>query len=203
MSQPFRRIRYIEYLVTLAAAILLVTACAVDLYFPQTYAGLTRPAATTGLVLGLLLILLHVLKILKAFRRDVGNFIILKSETGSVRVHVSTVEEALRRAARTLPEIHDIKISLLIDRESSIPSSGVIDAWLNDVTNILGIHESLARVLAERYEQIIPNAPPVDFHVTIKHQFRPLDKPPKPDRKHRRDDEDPQAVRAPRYPVPK
>jgi hypothetical protein len=156
-------------------------------------------------VLGAVLIIWHVLEFTAALRRKVRNFVVLKSETGSVRVHASAVEEALRHTAKSLPEVHDVHVRLVIDKQTRVPRAGEVDARIKDITNIVSVHDALSKVLRERYQQIIPGAPDIDFHLTIKHHFRPPSKPKK--KKKDKDivppeEDETKAIRAPQYPVP-
>ncbi len=199
MPKPFRS-RYLEYLLATFTAILLVTLSLTCIFDPLIKTGWME---ITGLVLGLGLLLLQSLKIIKALRRASSDYIILKSETGSIRVHAFAIEEALRRTAKSIPEVHDVRVRLITDKQTRVPSSGEVDARIKDMTNIVSVHDTLSRVLAERYEQIIPGAPPISFHLTIKHHFKP------PDRHHRGrkrivppEEDETKAIRAPQYPVP-
>ena len=201
MAGPFARMRYLEYLLVMLAGVLLWVISFLHLG--------RRPADSLDVVciiFGVGLVVWQLLKLIKTLRRTVKRFVVLKSETGSVRVHASTVEEALRHTAKSLPEVHDVRVRLVIDPQSSVPSAGEVDARIRDITNIVSVHDALSKVMAERYEQIIPGAPPIEFHLTIKHHFKPPSKPKKKkgDKTILPPEEDEtRAIRAPQYPVPK
>ena len=195
MASSVKKSRYLEYLAVMVAGFLLIALT-------------TRPVRwgaleVIALLLGLALVLWQFLKFSKTVRRDVRRFVVLKSETGSVRVHAGAVEEALRHTAKSLPEVHDVRVRLVINQQTSVPSAGEVDARIKDITNIVSVHDALSRVLAERYQQIIPGAPPIDFHLTIKHHFKPPSKPKKRKKPITPPEEDEtKAIRAPQYPVP-
>ena len=194
MARPVKRIRYLEHLLGIVAGLILINLC--------TGAGWPW-MRVVGAPLGIGMVVLYFLRFVKTLRRDVSSFVVLKSETGSVRVHAAAVEEALRRTAKSLPEVHDVRVRLVLDPQTSVPQAGEVDARIRDITNIVSVHAALSKVLAERYEQIIPGAPPIEFHLTIKHHFRPPSKPKKREKKILPPEEDEtQAVRAPQYPVP-
>ncbi len=201
MASPLRGTRYIEYLLVIAAGFLL-WAIGIRHIDSEGHDALE----IVCLIAGVVLIFWQLLKFSKTWRRDVSKFVVLKSETGSVRVHASAVEEALRRTAKSLPEVHDIRVKLVVDKQTSVPSAGQVDARIKDITNIVAVHDALSRVLSERYQQIIPGAPPIEFHLTIKHHFRPPSKPKKGDKKKRKivppEEDETKAIRAPQYPVP-
>jgi len=194
MARPVKRIRYLEHLLAIVAGLILINLCT----------GVDWPwMRVVGALLGIGMVVLYFLRFVKTLRRDVSSFVVLKSETGSVRVHAAAVEEALRRTAKSLPEVHDVRVRLVLDKQTSVPEAGEVDARVRDITNIVSVHAALSKVLAERYEQIIPGAPPIEFHLTIKHHFRPPSKPKKRKKKIAPPEEDEtQAVRAPQYPVP-
>jgi len=200
MANPLKRTRYIEYLLVIVAGFLL-WAVGIRHIDSEGHDALE----VICLIVGVGLIFWQLLKFSKAVRRDVSKFVVLKRETGSVRVHASAVEEALRHTAKSLPEVHDVRVRLVIDKQTSVPSAGQVDARIKDITNIVAVHDSLSRVLSERYQQIIPGAPPIEFHLTIKHHFRPPSKPGKRDKKKKRivppEEDETKAIRAPRYPV--
>ena len=201
MAGFVRRLRYVEYLLVIVAGILLWAA------------GIRHADKSDAdaleivcLLFGLGLIVWQFLKFSKTLRRDTSRFVVLKSETGSVRVHATAVEEALRHTAKSLPEVHDVRVRVVIDKQTSVPSAGEVDARIKDLTNIISVHGALSRVLAERYQQIIPGAPPIDFHLTIKHHFRPPSPPKKKRDKNKKitppEEDETKAIRAPQYPVP-
>lgn len=153
-----------------------------------------------AIALGALLLLISVLKFKRAVTSSSKDYIVLKSDTGSVRIHASAIEEALRYTAKQLSGVHDINIRLVIDKQTHVPSAGEVEARISDITNIVSVHDALSRMLSERYAKIIPGAPMIDFHLTIKHHFKPPAKkkkeiiPPEED--------ETKAIRAPQYPVP-
>lgn len=201
MARPWTRLRYAEYLLVMLAGLLLWIIAIRHLSY--------RPPGSLNIacmIFGVGLIIWQLLKLVKTFKRDVRRYVVLKSETGTVRVHAIAVEEALRHTAKSLPEVHDVHVRLVIDKQTSMPSAGEVDARIRDITNIVTVHDALSTVLAERYEQIIPGAPPIEFHLTIKHHFKPPSKPKKKkgDKKIVPPEEDEtKAIRAPQYPVPK
>jgi hypothetical protein len=202
MASSVRKSRYAGYLLVIAAGILLWVVSV-------RHIGAARrggPLEVVALIFGVGLVVWQILKISKSLRRDTRRYVVLKSDTGSVRVHAGTVEEALRHTAKSLPEVHDVRVRPVIDPQSSVPSAGEVDARISDITNVVTVHDALSRVLTERYEQIIPGAPPIEFHLTIKHHFRP---PSKPKKKRKKDDgktppeeAETKSIRAPQYPVP-
>ena len=200
MSGPWTRARYLEYLLVMAAGILLCVLAIRSV-------GDATTLSILCIILGAALIAWQSLKLIKTFRRAVRRYVVLKSETGTVRVHAGAVEQALRHTAKSLPEVHDVRVRLVIDKQTSMPSAGEVDARIKDITNIVSVHGALSKVLAERYAQIIPGAPVIEFHLTIKHHFRP---PSKPKKKKKGDDkkivppeeDETKAIRAPQYPVP-
>ena len=197
MARPLKKMRYVEYLLTIAAGVILFNVCmrgVHDWVWMNVLGGIG----------GLALIVLHILKFVKTLNRDVSNFVVLKSETGSVRVHASAIEEALRHTAKSLPEVHDVHVKLIIDKQTSVPSAGDVDARIKDITNIVTVHDALSKVLSERYQQIIPGAPPIEFHLRIKHHFKPPTKPKKGPKKPivPPEEDETRAIRAPQYPVP-
>lgn len=161
------------------------------------------PLEILGLILGVALAVVHIVKVTKAWRHEASNFIVLKSETGSVKLHASVVEEALRHTARSLPEVHDVRVKLVVNKQTRVPSAGEVDARIRDLTNIVSVQDTLSRVLAERYQQIIPGAPYIEFHLTIKHHFRAAGKPKSAkDEDVPPDEAETKSIRAPKYPVP-
>lgn len=198
MSAPWTRARYLEYLLVMTAGILLCILAMQNLEESTTFSVVCT-------IFGFALITWQLLKLIKSFRRATRRYVVLKSETGTVRVHAGAVEQALRHTAKSLPEVHDVHVRLVIDKQTSLPSAGEVDARIKDITNIVSVHDALSKVLAERYVQIIPGAPVIEFHLTIKHHFRPPSKPKKKggDRKIVPPEEDEtKAIRAPQYPVP-
>jgi hypothetical protein len=191
--------RYLGYLLILLAGALLMI-----LSIKTMVVNKTGFVEVLSLLVGIGLVVWQALRLAKALRRDVSRYVILKSDSGSVKVHASAVEEALRRTARSLSEVHDVRVRLLMDEQTSVPSSADVDARIRDITNIVSVHDALTRVLTERYGQIIPGAPPVDFHLTIRHHFRPPNKPKKRTKKPivPPEEDETKAIRAPLYPVP-
>ena len=198
MSAPWTRARYLEYLLVMAAGILLATLALRSI-------GDSTTLSVICIILGFGLILWQLLKLVKSFRRAVRRYVVLKSDTGTVRVHAGAVEQALRHTAKSLPEVHDVHVRLVIDKQTSMPSAGEVDARIKDITNIVSVHDALSKVLAERYVQIIPGAPAIEFHLTIKHHFRPPGKPKKKGGEKKivpPEEDETKAIRAPQYPVP-
>jgi hypothetical protein len=197
MDGPLMRTRYLQYLANILALSILSAVAIRNSTQPD--AGLE----ILGIVVGAAMLVWQILKVIKSVRRDTSRYAILKSGTGSVRVHASAVEEALRRTARSLPEVYDARIRLQIDPQTHTPEAGDVDARLSDITNIVSIHDTLSRVLTERYQQIIPGAPYLEFHLTFKHHFGGS----KPKRKRDKqvvppEEDETKAIRAPLYPVP-
>jgi len=200
MARTWTRARYFEYLLVMAAGIFL---CLLALQNTTDRKSVTF--AIVCIVFGVVLVVWQLLKLVKAFRRAVRRYVVLKSDTGTVRVHAGAVEEALRHTAKSLAEVHDVHVRLVIDQQTSVPSAGEVDARIKDITNIVSVHDTLSRVLAERYGQIIPGAPPIEFHLTIKHHFRPPSKPKKKSDAKKivpPEEDETKAIRAPQYPVP-
>lgn len=202
MANSLKKSRYLGYLLLMAAGVLL---CVIS--FRHLAA---RPAVwlldVVCIIFGAGLFGWQLLKFIRTFRRDVRRFVKIKSETGSVRVHAGAVEQALRHTAKSLPEVHDVRVRLVLDKQSGLPSAGEVDARIKDITNIVSVHDALSKVLAERYQQIIPGAPTIDFHLTIKHHF----KPPREHKAHHKkkksvppEEDETKSIRAPQYPVPK
>ena len=202
MARPWTRLRYIEYLVVMLAGMFLWV-----LSFRSLRSDPPATLGVIGIIFGASLVVWQLLKLVKTFKRDVRRYVVLKSETGTVRVHAMAVEEALRHTAKSLPEVHDVHVRLVIDKQTSVPSAGEVDARIKDITNIVTVHDALSKVLAERYEQIIPGAPPIEFHLTIKHHFKPPSKPKKKKKGGEKivppEEDETKAIRAPQYPVPK
>ena len=202
MARPWTRLRYIEYLVVMLAGVFLWV-----LSFRSLRSDPPATLGVIGIIFGASLVVWQLLKLVKTFKRDVRRYVVLKSETGTVRVHAMAVEEALRHTAKSLPEVHDVHVRLVIDKQTSVPSAGEVDARIKDITNIVTVHDALSKVLAERYEQIIPGAPPIEFHLTIKHHFKPPSKPKKKKKRGEKivppEEDETKAIRAPQYPVPK
>ena len=202
MARPWTRLRYIEYLVVMLAGVFLWV-----LSFRSLRSDPPATLGVIGIIFGASLVVWQLLKLVKTFKRDVRRYVVLKSETGTVRVHAMAVEEALRHTAKSLPEVHDVHVRLVIDKQTSVPSAGEVDARIKDITNIVTVHDALSKVLAERYEQIIPGAPPIEFHLTIKHHFKPPSKPKKKNKDGEKivppEEDETKAIRAPQYPVPK
>ena len=199
MAGPWRKARYVEYLLIILAGIVLLSLAV-------RHVADEGPiwAEVSGIVLGAFLTVSHVFKLSKTLRRDVRRYVVLKSETGSVRVHASAVEEALRHTAKSLPEVHDVHVRMVINKQTSTPEAAEVDARIRDITNIVSVHDALSRVLNERYEQIIPGAPRVEFHLTFRHYTKPKAKPKKAKKRIVPPEEDEtKAIRAPQYPVPK
>ncbi len=201
MTSSIRKLRYCEYALVLAGGFVLFW-----LATRSFYDGKNEAAEVAGLLLGFGLIAMAVIKFFKTIKRDVRNYIVLKSGTGSIRVHAAAIEESLRHTAKSLPEVHDVRVRLVIDKQTQVPSAGNVEARVKDITNIVTVHDALSRVLTERYEQIMGDvAPPIEFNLTIKYHFRP----PTPASKERRrrglpaEEDETQAIRAPQYPVPK
>jgi len=202
MARPWTRLRYAEYLLVMLAGLSLWIVAVRHLSH--------RPPGSLDvicMIFGVGLIIWQLLKLVKTFKRDMRRYVVLKSETGTVRVHAMAVEEALRHTAKSLPEVHDVHVRLVIDKQTSMPSAGEVDARIKDITNIVTVHDALSKVLAERYEQIIPGAPPIEFHLTIKHHFKPPSKPKKKKKGDKKivppEEDETKAIRAPQYPVPK
>jgi len=202
MARPWTRLRYVEYLVVMLAGMFLWA-----LSFRSLRSDPPATLGVIGIIFGASLVVWQLLKLVKTFKRDVRRYVVLKSETGTVRVHAMAVEEALRHTAKSLPEVHDVHVRLVIDKQTSVPSAGEVDARIKDITNIVTVHDALSKVLAERYEQIIPGAPPIEFHLTIKHHFKPPGKPKKKKKGGEKivppEEDETKAIRAPQYPVPK
>ena len=198
MASALRTTRYLQQLLAIVAGVLLV-----NVSWRHWAASSAGSMELFGVIVGLGIIVLNVLKFHKTLRRDVTNYVVLKSDTGTVRVHASAMEEALRATARSLPEVHDARVRLLIDRQTSVPSAGEVEARVKDITNIVSVHDALSRVLAERYEQIVPGAPPIEFHLTIKHHFKPPSKPKKRKQIVPPEEDETKSIRAPQYPVPR
>jgi len=202
MGRPWTRLRYTEYLLVMLAGLLLWILAVNSLSGRQAHT-----LDVICIIFGVGLIIWQLLKLVKTFKRDVRRYVVLKSETGTVRVHAMAVEEALRHTAKSLPEVHDVHVRLVIDKQTSMPSAGEVDARIKDITNIVTVHDALSKVLAERYEQIIPGAPPIEFHLTIKHHFKPPSKPKKKKKDDKKivppEEDETKAIRAPQYPVPK
>jgi hypothetical protein len=197
MDGPLMRTRYLNYLAIIAAVAVLLAVAIRDL------AEDPDSLEIIALIAGGAVLVWQILRVVKAIRRDTSRFAVLKSGTGSVRVHASAVEEALRRTARSLPEVYDARIRIEIDPQTNTPEAGEVDARLSDITNIVSIHDTLSRVLTERYQQIIPGAPYLEFHLTFKHHFGST----KPRRKREKrvvppEEDETKAIRAPLYPVP-
>ena len=134
MAHSVKRIRYVEYLLTIVAGIILFNVCALGVHRWTCMNVL-------GAILGIGLVVSYFLRFVKNFSRDVTNFVVLKSETGSVRVHASAIEEALRHTAKSLPEVHDVRVRLVIDKQTSVPSAGEVDARIRDITNIVTLNQ--------------------------------------------------------------
>lgn len=220
MNQRFNPFRYIDYLLTGAAGLLLIKLSLTYLfeqYHTQCSAGGERPglqiaadvwqatgrAEQAGIIIGSFVFLIALIKFMRCVRRDLQSYVVLKSDTGSVRVQASAIEQALRYTAKSISGVHDIRVRLVIDKQTGVPAAGEVEARVSDITNIVSVHDALSRVLAERYEQIIPGAPPIDFHLTIKHHFKPPSKPKKKKNIVPPEEDETKAVRAPQYPVPK
>ncbi len=199
MARAWKRARYLEYLLVMVAGVLLWVI--IGRHYGTERFGTPD---VVGMIFGACLVIWQVLKFVKTFRREVRRYVVLKSDTGSVRVHARAVEETLRHTAKSLPEVHDLRVRLVIDKQTGVPSAGEVEARIKDITNIVSVHDSLSKILAERYETVIPGAPPIEFHLTIKHHFRPKSKPKKKkdDKKIVPPEEDEtKAIRAPQYPV--
>ena len=199
MAGPWTRTRYLEYLLVITAGIFL---CILGIQGGHPSAAFD----VVCIIYGFGLVIWQSLKLVKNFRRAVRRYVVLKSDSGTVRVHAGAVEQTLRHTAKSLPEVHDVHVRLVIDKQTSMPSSGEVDARINDITNIVTVHDALSKVLAERYTQIIPGAPAIEFHLTIKHHFRPPSKPKKKKDGGQRivppEEDETKAIRAPQYPVP-
>jgi hypothetical protein len=193
--------RYLGYLLALLAGALLMILSIKVIGTEGVAAGSLE---VLSLIVGTGILVWQALRLVKALRRDVSRYVVLKSEGGSVKVHASAVEEALRHTAKSLSEVHDVRVRLVMDKQTSVPSSADVEARIRDITNVVSVHDALTRVLTERYGQIIPGAPHIDFHLTIKHHFRP---PSKPKTKGKKpvvppEEDETKAIRAPQYPVP-
>ncbi len=199
MPGQWTRTRYLEYLLVITAGVFL---CILGMRGGDTPATFS----IVCIIFGFALVIWQLLRLVKSFRRAVRRYVVLKSDSGTVRVHAGAVEQTLRHTAKSLPEVHDVHVRLVIDKQTSMPSSGEVDARIKDITNIVTVHDALSKVLAERYGQIIPGAPPIEFHLTIKHHFRPPSKPKKKkggDQKIVPPEEDEtKSIRAPQYPAP-
>ena len=219
MTQRFNPFRYLDYILSGAAGLLLVQLSLnylFDEYRVQAAMGNDRQALEVaadvlsaagraeqaGIVIGSIVFLIALFRFLRAVRRDTQSYVVLKSDTGSVRVQASAIEQALCYTAKSISGVHDVRVRLVIDKQTGVPAAGEVEARVSDITNIVSVHDALSRVLAERYEQIIPGAPPIDFHLTIKHHFKPPSKPKSKKNIVPPEEDETKAVRAPQYPVP-
>jgi len=200
MAGLLRKLRYLEYLLIIVAGVFLVN---MSWSWRHVSPSMERTLELVGVSLGGVLVVWHLLKFYKLLRRDTRNYIVFRSDSGSLRVQTSAIEEALRHTARSLPEVHDVRVRLVLDPQTGIPKAGEVEARIKDLTNIIAVHDTLSRVLGERYQQIIPGAPPIELHLTIKHHFRP---PSEPKRREKRavaaEEDETKAIRAPLYPIP-
>ncbi len=153
-----------------------------------------------ALIFGALLVLIFGLRLAARWGQDTRKYVVVNTDTGSVRLHAAVVEEELRRTARSLPDVHDVDVCLIINPDTHIPMEGQVEARVRDLSNVVSIHDRLARVLRDRYEKILPGAEPIDFHLTIRRHEKDKRKPETKDSPNQEDET--RSFRAPRYPVP-
>lgn len=190
-----RKLRPSGHLLAVAAGVVLVW-----LSLRELVAGSGDALDWIGLLLGAGLVLLFAGRFIRAWRRETGNFIVVTTDTGSVRLHASVVEEELRRTARSLPEVNDSTVRILMNQQTQVPEEGQVEARVRDLSNVVSIHDTLARVLRDRYQKIMPGAAPIDFHLTIRRHQKPGE--PRGDDEEPDQDDETRSFRAPRYPVP-
>jgi len=202
MQGYFRKARYLGHLVAALIGVFLIGMSLANIYWRAPESGRME---TYGVILGILLTVWQVFRFAKACRFDDRNFVILRSDTGTIRLHAGVIEESLCQAAKTLPELVNVRAKLLVDRSTSLPTAADVDAGLRDLRNVVSVHDALARVLAEKYQQIIPGAEPIEFHLTIRRHFSPTTAKKKGTKKKTRAprQEESRSIRAPRYPVPR
>ncbi len=153
-----------------------------------------------AIIVGSLPVLIFGMRVFRCWGKDTRKYVVVNTDTGSVRLHAAVVEEELRRTARSLPDVHDVDVCLIINPDTQIPMEGQVEAQVRDLSNVVSIHDRLARVLRDRYEKILPGAESIDFHLTIRRHDKEKRKPDRKDGPNQEDET--RSFRAPRYPVP-
>jgi hypothetical protein len=101
---------------------------------------------------------------------------------GTVSVAVGAVEESLLRAARTITDVEDVRISVSKERKnSSKPLHIFVSAVTYEGVNVREVTDKIRGVLRQRFREIaeLPEQPVYDVHVVkIVDRPQPRDKAP-------------------------
>lgn len=89
--------------------------------------------------------------------RSVTYLIFEKEGTGSLKVSVDAIEDALTRSIISMPEIVSATIELKLEKGGRMPGHAVAHCVLTDVRNIFGVQESARQAVSTRYQDIFPN----------------------------------------------
>lgn len=93
------------------------------------------------------------------------------TEAGEVKVAVSALEDILTRTALEQPEVHDIRVRLLVEKGEKSPITAVARGSFWDVPDQLSIQEKIQNILRARFDEILNVDRPVKFHVAVE-RFR-------------------------------
>jgi len=123
---------------------------------------------TLGAVLMALNVVVPVLSAARVFR---SGYLVFETEGGRLRVSIAAIEEALVRAARTLPEVADIRIRMVAHHGAEKPLGIVVRAILWEVPDLRAVELKLRRVLNDRFSEILPGEQPLRCEITVE-KFR-------------------------------
>lgn len=101
---------------------------------------------------------------------------------GVVSIAMSAIEESLTRAARTITDVQDVRISLYKERQNTAKPLHVFASCTTwEEINLRELTEKLRGVLKQRMKEIaeLPEAPVFDIHISRIHEKEvPKEKPP-------------------------
>jgi len=130
--------------------------------------------------------------------RTVTYLIFEKEGTGSLKVSVDAIEDALTRSIISMPEIVSASIELKLEKGGRMPGHAVAHCVLTDVRNIFGVQESARQAVSARYQDIFPNE---QLQIEIIVERLQSEVPPKHKVSKKKKTPDAGSFSGPRYPI--
>jgi len=100
-------------------------------------------------------------------RAELGRYLVFETPSGSVSVNAASVEHAITRAVRAMDEVADASISLVLPRETKVPSEATVRCRLYDRPNLLAIQDQVRAAVSDRYLAMFPGQEALPVRVSI------------------------------------
>jgi hypothetical protein len=206
-----RVVNWIDFAASLLAAVFLATLVLLlrELEIdPEHELIVSRRVSiiAAGLTLAAVLFIGAILRAIQTIgRAEHRRYLVFETESGHVSISASSVEHAINRAVRSMDEVADASVSLIMPRDAKVPSEASVRCRLFDRPNLLAIQDQVRAAVSDRYLAMFPGQEAVPVRVSIERiVFEPPGPkaPPAPERTPDEEGEEgEQQPFRPQYPV--